>query len=182
MIFVSIGHFPERPGACYRDFCEHGEASQWAGRLMHELGGEAATICPVGTLKEKVAFINETADKNDIAIEIHFNSAKNAEGEHIGRGSECLYHPNSKRGYDAAVAIQDALSKVFEPDRGVKKGYYQLNKQKGVDFFLAKTICTSVIIEPDFIHRKTKIRENRDAACSKIAASILAFMENENVG
>ena len=182
MIYISIGHYPERPGACYESFCEHFEAQQWAGHLVKALGVENCEICPIGTLKEKVAYINESATKDDIAIEIHFNSAKNDAGEHIGRGSECLYHPNSKRGYEVARALQSALSEVFEPDRGLKKGYYQLNKAKGVDFFLARTICTSVIIEPEFIHRKGKIQENREVACSKIAASIIRFIEDEKHG
>lgn len=174
MIFVSIGHYPERPGACFDDFCEHGQAAQYAGSIMTELGGDMAKIVPIGTLKEKVGFINDNAKKDDIAVEIHFNSAKNLGGEHVGVGSETLYYPKSTKGLLIATEIQKELGEVFKPNRGAKEGYYQMNKAKGIDFFLARTICTSIIIEPEFIHHKDSILERREEACKLIAKVLMA--------
>ncbi len=179
MIFISIGHYPERPGACFEDFCEHGQAANYAGGIMHALGGDIATIVPIGSLRDKIAFINDRAKEDDIAVEIHFNSAKNAQNEHIGNGSECLYYPKSTKGFDLARAIQDELGQLFTPDRGVKEGYYQLNPKKGIDFFLARSICTAVIIEPEFIHHKDKILERREEACKLIAKAITGYVNGE---
>jgi N-acetylmuramoyl-L-alanine amidase len=174
MIYVSAGHHPEKPGACYKDFCEHEEAKKWVSLIANHLGHDGMVV-PVGTLRHKVDFINENYLINDIAIEIHFNSAMH-DGRQVGKGSETLYYPGSKRGEHIASKIQYALGGILLPDRGIKEGWYQMNKAKGPDFFLARTKCTSLIVEPDFIHRKAKIESKRDKACSEIANTLIGIM------
>ena len=171
MIYVSAGHHSEKRGACYEGFCEHEEAKVWVSLIANMLGFNAMVV-PVGVLKDKVNFINERSVKNDIAIEIHFNSAIDGEGNHVGKGSETLYYPSSERGHRIAEVVQQELSLIFSPDRGVKEGYYQMNPNRGVDFFLARTVCTSLIIEPDFIHRRSIIERDREDGCNAIAEAL----------
>lgn len=178
MILVSAGHHPYARGAKYEDFVEHDEAKLWVTKIVNHLGHRGMSV-PVGVLKDKVDFINGFADKAECAVEIHFNSAVNAEGEHVGNGSETLYFPGSNTGKALATKIQEALSIIYEPNRGAKEGWYQMKKDKGPDFFLAKTVCTSIIIEPEFVHHKDKIREARDAGCKVIADVLLAYCNGD---
>ena len=175
MIYVSAGHHTEKPGACFEGFCEHYEAMLWQSAIANYLGHDGMVV-PAGTLKEKVDFINSRPRHNDdVAIEIHFNSAMKDQ-VHVGKGSETLYYPESKRGELVAAHVQNSMSALMTPDRGIKEGWYQMNKAKGPDFFLAKTVCTSIIIEPEFIHRKAKITGRRDKACALIAKALLEII------
>ena len=185
MIFISAGHHATAQGAKYKEFTEYQFTVLWAD-MIASLLGDKATRVPNGTLKEKVDFINsyETSNK-DIAIEIHFNSFKmwkdqnnngvvdDGEMINLGRGSETLYYPSSKTGERAAFIIQSALGSLLKPNRGIKEGYYQMNKSKGADFFLAKTRCTSLIVEPEFIDNVDIILSSQDAACTVIASALL---------
>lgn len=170
-ICISAGHSPDKPGAHFGNFYEHEEAVEWAEVLaLNTLTPLEPIIVPTGTLQEKVSFINDIHP--DIAIEIHFNSAVSTTGEHIGKGSESLYYPGSEAGEAAAETIQRHLSSIFPPDRGAKEGWYQMNPSKGSDYFLKKTSCTSVIIEPEFIHRKSIIQNKRLEGCLAILSAI----------
>ena len=182
MIFVSAGHYPSKPGATHEGFTEYDEAIIWAELIVEALGNEGVLV-PTGFLGQKIDFIN--ARSPDLAIEIHFNSFKvwkdaNQDGimtddelHAAGRGSETLYYPGSKSGHRLAELVQLAVSKLFKPDRGVKEGYYRMQKKNGPDFFLAKTTCPAVIVEPEFIHRKELIQENREASCELITSALL---------
>jgi len=172
MILISAGHYPTKPGACFGEFCEFDEAHKWAMLIVKILGEDNSILVPTGVLKDKVEFINTRANSESIAIEIHFNSAKNKDGVHIGRGSESLYYPGSTKGKVVADTVQDFLAKEFSPNRGSKEGYYRMQKKFGPDYFLAKTKCVSVIVEPDFIHLKDKIRAGRAAGCNAIANAL----------
>lgn len=167
MIVLSAGHHKGRPGACYEAFCEHDEALRWVHLIRGMLGGDVSVLAPVGVLRHKVEFIN--VNKPLLAIEIHFNS----DTKHSGRGSETLYYPSSVKGKACADIIQSELGRVFEPNRGIKEGYYQLNPERGPDYFLAKTTCTSLIIEPEFIHNKELIINGREVGCQIIASTLL---------
>jgi len=175
MILISAGHHPYRKGAHFGDFYEYDEAKQWVSLIVNCLGSDGMVV-PGGVLKEKIAFINDSTNAV-IAAEIHFNSAKK-DGKHVGRGCETLYYPGSKKGKEIANIVQRELSRVFEPDRGVKEGWYQMNPEKGPDIFLKKTKCPSVIIEPEFIHHKEVIQTNREVACAVIAAALLEANNN----
>lgn len=167
MILISAGHYPERPGASYGAFSEHTEAVIWRDILVDMIGGVAV---PSGVLRDKVAFINS---KNpDIAIEIHFNDAVGALGEHVGKGSETLYYPGSTEGLRLSNLVQSELSNVFGPDRGAKEGWYRMEKKYGPDFFLSRTSCVSLIIEPEFVVNAEKIRANRESGCRAIADAL----------
>lgn len=182
---ISAGHHASKSGACFEDFCEFDEAAKWAKLIVENLG-DSALLVPFGFLKDKVSFINaRSSDKDTIAIEIHFNSAvvwkddnndgiqQDNEFHHIGHGSETLYYPNSHKGKAAAVTMQQNLSRVFLPNRGAKEGWYRMQKRFGADYFLAKTKCTSLIIEPEFIDNREKITSNRINGCMAISEALL---------
>ena len=187
MIFISPGHHQKRKGASYGDFTEFDEAMLWQIKLMDLLTRERAIAVPSGGLRSKIAFINNKMTEFQgphIAIEIHFNmdwndfneDGKVDPNEYVGKGSETLYYPKSNAGKQFAEQIQDQLSIVFPPNRGAKEGWYQMNPDKGPDYFLAKTNCPALIIEPEFVHHKDKIVEARDIACHIIAQELLSIV------
>lgn len=116
--------------------------------------------------------------------------------EHVGEGAETLYcpvPPGTPRGAKLAAAIQDAIEHLFpykwvdhnrngvqEKDeltaRGIKEGWYRMDKTKGPDFILARTTCTTVIVEPEFVQRKDRILKHREAACAAIATALRTFV------
>ena len=190
MIFISAGHHEHAQGAKYDGVTEYSLTTVWADKIADLLNGRANRV-PNGTLKTKVTYINQNAKRGDLAIEIHFNSAKmwrdqNANGVidddemiHVGIGSETLYYPGSKKGQAAAETIQDALSRIYPPNRGAKKGWYQMNPEKGPDFFLSRTRCIALIIEPEFIDNLNAINNNRESACYCIAESLIEIINNQ---
>jgi len=182
MIFISVGHHKREQGAEFEGTTEYYLANIWADKLFNILGSEKAVRVPNGVLADKVDFINR--HKAAIAIEIHFNSFKiwkdlNANGliddgelKAAGRGSETLYYPNSHAGEAAAKLIQQAIGNICPPNRGAKEGWYKMNKANGPDYFLAKTECVSLIIEPEFIDNLEEINRSMDAACLAIAKTL----------
>lgn len=170
MIFVSAGHYPSKPGAAYKGFTEYDEAEIWADKIVEYLDGEGKLV-PTGFLGQKVGFIN--VREPDLAIEVHFNAAVDDNGNNVGRGCETLYFPGSTKGKRLAEIVHEAIAEVFEPDRGVKEGWYRMNPENGPDYFLARTSCPAIIVEPDFIHRKEIIQNGRDACCELIASALL---------
>jgi hypothetical protein len=174
VIFISAGHYPSAPGAKYQRFIEHDEAVIWQKLICNILGDKCISV-PTGVLRTKADFINERVMNGDIAAEIHFNAATDSRGTNVGRGSETLYYPGSDKGKALAEACQSALEELFPPNRGAKEGYYRMDPARGPDFFLAKTKCPAVIVEPEFVHRFALITEKRVAAVDKLANALLAF-------
>lgn len=184
MIFISAGHHEQSRGAKFNNLTEFALATIWVKKLV-ELLNEKCFRVPGGRLQDKVDFINNWADKDSLAVEIHFNSAKmwkdlNRDGiidddemVHVGRGSETLYYPGSTKGKSAALTVQDSLGNIMKPNRGAKEGWYRMNPENGPDFFLKKTNCTALIIEPEFIDNTEALRDNFDEACYAIASSLL---------
>ncbi len=189
MIFISAGHHETAKGASYTNnghtITEYDLTVKWANLIAEYIGDKCVRV-PNGTLKEKVSFINEYCNKEDVAVEVHFNSFKiwkdaNQNGvidddelHAAGRGSETLYYPDSKTGKAAAVIVQNAMAQIFKPDRGVKEGWFRMSKARGADFFLAQTKCNkSLIIEPEFIDNIEDINNNMQGACYAIASALI---------
>jgi len=173
MIFISTGHHKHRQGASFQGHTEYAEASRWVEVLDTYLG-ESSQKIPTGVLSEKVTHINRSckAKKGDhLAIEIHFNS----DPARAGKGCETLYYPGSKRGKEVAESLQESMSVVFTPDRGAKEGWYRMHPDNGPNFFLARTACTAIILEPEFIHNIEKIQANRLVCCRQLASALRKY-------
>jgi len=173
MIFVSAGHYERKQGASFDNFTEWKEAMKWRDLLVDLLGQASIAVPPI-SLTSKVTFINNhNPDDGDIAVEIHFNSAINSHGTHIGEGSETLYCPGSSKGEIIAEYIQESMRYIWPPSRGVKQGWYQMNPAKGPDYFLRATHCPAIIVEPEFVHHADMIEERRYVGCTALAAALL---------
>ena len=180
MICISGGHNATKTGANSQGFSEYPETFLWAECIVEELRklDLPAHLVSTGGLRHKVDEINDT--QPTMAVEIHFN----ADPSHKGRGCETLYHPGSRKGLYMAKEIQRQMSPFFTPNRGVKEGWYKMDRpvavdyrgdvdgDETVDYFLRKTRCPAVIIEPEFIHSRGVIEAGLDVGCQVIAEAI----------
>jgi len=179
-LLLSAGHYPAEKGACYKDFCEHDKAVKWVRLVQDNLDGLCKVVPVPGVrLVDKVNFVNR--HHGDLALEIHFNAC----GGCGAKGSESLYMPSSVKGQLMARIIQEEISKVFSPSRGVKEGWYKQDRPGVIDYqgdvdgdekpdyFLKKTRWPAVIVEPEFIHNEERIVSNREAGCKALATSIM---------
>lgn len=172
-VFLAAGHYPASPGAGHEGFFEHDEAAVWV-KVMVKASPDLFSEVPTGDLKSKTKWVNTRCQDGDVAVELHFNSAVDADGKHVGSGSVTLYMPGSAKGKELAVACQRALSSVYPPDRGVVEGWYRGDQSKGAYYFLERTTCPAVILEPEFVHRADVIRAGADA-CRKALTLALRF-------
>jgi N-acetylmuramoyl-L-alanine amidase len=182
MILLSAGHYPKSSGACFNGFCEWHEATQWVSLIKKQLKilNSGVRIMPIGNLNDKINYTNHLPVKPTLLVEIHFNSDPTRRGV----GCESLYCPGSVLGEKYAGLLQKDLAKNFQPDRNIKEGWYRMDKPGVVDFkgdvdgdekldsILLKTNCPAVIIEPDFIHNKYKILDNREVCCFNLAITL----------
>ena len=98
-----------------------------------------------GTLPFKVREINKI--KPDICLDIHLNSSVSK----YVRGTETL-HSGSFKSICLAEKVQKELVACLEiPNRGIKKGYYRMDENNSVLYFLRKTLCPAIILEPLFM-------------------------------
>jgi hypothetical protein len=184
MILVSAGHHEGAKGATWEGHSEWPQAVLWQDLLVQYLGDVGEKV-PHGKLRDKVEYIN--AAQAVCAIEIHFNSAK-VNGRHVGSGCETLHYPGSVQGEQLAWFVQRALAEDFHPDRGVKEGWYRMDRpgvvdydgdvdgDEKIDYFLRKTHCPAVIIEPEFIHNWDAIEHHRAHACMSMARELTKLM------
>lgn len=178
-IALSAGHFPEEPGADYLGFIEHNEAVLWVERLS-VLFGNLGDVVPTGHLEDKVAYIKNI--RPSIALEVHFNSATDAAGNHIGKGCETLFCPGSVASMHVAEAVQGRLSRVMGKNRGVREGYYHEDPQQPVLYFLReldKADIPAIIIEPEFVHHYSRIQSKRNEACGAIFSAITDVLRGD---
>ena len=57
-----------------------------------------------------------------------------------------------------------------------------MKKENGPDRFLAKTKCTALIVEPEFIRNVNDIISKREAACHAIVNALKTMVEIEDGG
>lgn len=173
MIIIFAGHHPASPGASYNGFAEHDEAVRWI-ELIDSYLDDVVITGPIGTLNTKVNYVNKR--NPHLTMDLHFNSAIDNSGHRIGSGSETLYCPGSVKGKGVAMIVQSKLGAVCAPDRGAKEGWYRADPKFGPDWFLVRTSCPAIIIEPDFIHRRDEIQTAHGDACIAIAAGLRAAL------
>lgn len=188
-VAISAGHNPGAKGAVWGDVSEYDETVLWQEQLLKafaqvnfrnpEESQIQAIPIATGTLGAKVREIN--SHYVDLAVEVHFNAA----GSAVVSGCETLFYPGSKTGEVAAKVVQLPLAEAMKArSRGVKPGWYRMDRPGVVDFygdedgdempdyFLKATNCTALILEPEFLSQIEKIRELRVAGCWAIAKAI----------
>lgn len=178
-IAVSAGHDPVRRGACFEGVCEHELTVPWQLTLLHYLAEVGRKVPSDLPLARKIAYIN-SFDDNTIAVEIHFNA-----GNVKAKGCETLYAPGSRRGMRTAETVQKAISSFCSPNRGIKEGWYRMDRPGHIDYkgdvegdeivdaFLRKTKPPAIIVEPFFIYELTKIETLRDPICEVMASALI---------
>lgn len=187
VIALSYAHYPEAHGASFNGFSEHYESIAWTMMIKNVLiaHGYKVVIAPVGRLGNKVVWIN--THKPEVAVEVHFNGCVNPNVN----GCETLYYPKSKNGKKLANIIQKSLQpEMGNTDRGIKEGWYLMDVpeqvdwvgdvegDEKVDYFLRKTCCPAVIVEPDFISQIQTITEKRCGGATMIALGIIKYLES----
>ena len=173
MIFVSAGHHPYHPGVSYNGFSEHDEAVRWRDRIVEWLGHTVpldVLAVPVGSLQEKMLFINNRHPGESFAVEIHFDGNRDNPTE--GEGSQTLFHPDVNLSRELATRLQRAYGSVMPPNNGVAPGWFKKDPKFGPDFFLMRTRCPSVIVVPGYIHQRDVIRDAMEDACVSIASTL----------
>jgi N-acetylmuramoyl-L-alanine amidase len=143
-LFVSVGHCQKYPGACYGKLIEYDLNLLLRKKLVDLFHISKLKVSfievPLGSLDEKVAFINSKAMKGDLALELHFNASNNL----AANGFEVLYYPGSVEGLNFARVILGGFSDVLPfTNRGIK--------ERSDLFFLRKTNIPSIITEPLFL-------------------------------
>lgn len=202
MILIGAGHYPAEPGAIFPEpvngilqpnaFFEHEVAAAWVPLIADEIKRYVPVgIVPQAWLGDKVRMINSYVGIEPVylAAELHFNS----DPARKGRGCETLYCPGSKKGQRAAETVQRYLGTLITPDRGVKEGWYRMDKPGHIDYpgdvdgdekpdyYLKATNMTALIIEPEFLHNRVTIEKLKNAACKAIAqALVVAHQEVRN--
>lgn len=190
MIIISAGHHPSATGASHKGLTEYPETAVWAATIVHILKNTYRTrakLCPTGTLPDKIRWIKEQNAKEGVslAVELHFNSCEGGGAE----GCETLYYPGSELGKQMAELINPAMAALTTKDRGVKPGWYKMDRPGIIDFygdvdgdetpdyFLRKTPCPALILEPQFIQEIAWIKRNRLACCRALAEAIYEAVE-----
>ena len=193
MIILSAGHDPLAKGATYNEFNEHDEAVKWVQIIHNAILGYHLYPCEIAphsrtspeqsagkVLADKIAWVNKQPSAV-LALEVHFNSDTSKRA----KGSETLYAPGSEAGKWAAELVQEELTGLFPPSRGIKEGWYRQDHPGHVDYagdvegdekplaFLTWTKPVALIIEPEFIYNQEAIELRRAPACVALAAALV---------
>lgn len=169
-ILISAGHYPEKPGACFEGFCVFDEANRWVDEIIKNLSNDCVLKIPPSTLKHKISFIS--ARSPALVIEIQFNDESIGDGA----GACCLYQPYNNLSIKYADELQQTIEPIFGKYlNGTLPGWYRMDEKFGLDFLLAKSKYPTVIIKPEFIHRKKLITDFRESACYNIAQTLKEF-------
>ena len=190
-VAISLGHRPARPGYKIKQISEYSELAPLVGYLIQRLSqkGILAYIIGTGILQNKVAHINRL--KADLAVEVHLNAGG-------GHGAETLYCPGSSTGKRLDQDVQDQIVLLGMRDRGVKEGWFRMDKpgvkehskdiegDEKKDYFLEKTNCPAIIIEPYFLDNNseriayTNNSEFYKLLADRIVNGIINFIEEDN--
>lgn len=185
---LSIAHYPESPGAGHMGFYEHAESIVWTGLIRgflldHEY---EVAVAPVGRLKTKVDWLNK--QNCAVVLETHFNHSSLLSVN----GCETLYCPGSVKGKQFADMVHRRYAPGLDNrNRGIKEGWYRMdvpnrvdyqgdvNGNEKADYFLRKTNCPALILEPDFISQLLTITTKRFSVSMNIAIGIIHYLERE---
>ena len=133
------------------EFIEAHKIVSYCYKMLYDKGFEIVNFAE--RLKTKVQIVNQS--KSDIAIEVHLNACSNPKAS----GALCLYYPTQKS-RDLADYILKGIHKVSSigivgsaliRKRGVYVGNLRLDPSKPIIYFLRKTKCPAVVVEPLFL-------------------------------
>ena len=192
-LIISAGHNPQKSGASWQGIREHDQAMKWVNEIADYLTLKQVKVIQVatGSLREKVEHVNQwvNIDKNSIAVELHFNAA----GTTYVQGNETLYYPNSVAGKQLATTFNTKFMELAQQwvikDRGVKEGWYRMDRPGVIDFYgdedgdempdywLRKTKCPSLILEPCFMCQLTDIGESWKQVAHAVAEALLDSLQ-----
>lgn len=166
-VAIAVGHHPEKRGASWNGWSEYELLAPVAGYLVRELtrAGLDAYLVPSGRLATKVEWIN--AGNFTAAVELHGDAGG-------GSGGTALYYPGSTAGQALAEAVDNAMEAVLGADRRrARPGYFRGDPARGVLYFLARTACPAVVVEPEYLRaRLDTFRDNPQAIAQGIAAGV----------
>lgn len=187
-ILLSAGHHPRKTGAHWNGLREFDETEKWVDEIVAYLDQRDIKVVriPTGTLPEKVQHVNQwTQIDNCVAAELHFNSA----GDIYVQGNETLYYPGSVSGKALATSFNtEFFTRAHEhvvKDRGVKEGWYRMDRPGVVDFYgdedgdempdywLRKTRCPAIILEPCFMCQLEDIGDDWKVVAHAIADALI---------
>lgn len=190
-LIISAGHNPSARGAHWQNSYEYDHTSIWVNRIANNLINRGVKVVqiPTGRLTDKVRNVNKTAvSEPSIAVELHFNSA----GKTYVEGNETLFYPGSKKGKRIAKEFNESFMQSARPfvkkDRGVKEGWYKMDRPGIVDFygdkdgdempdyFLRKTACPALILEPCFMCQLPDIGDDWERVADSIADALYAIL------
>lgn len=155
-IGLSIAHYAEAQGASHDGVTEFVLSTDWIAEITKY--SDRFFVPTPEKLPSKVRQLNTQRVK--AAFELHFNAC----GGCGAKGCETLYYPNSVSGKALAKKVQQGLVPLLNTrDRGVKEGWYKMDRPHVVDYFgdkdgdelpdyfLRKTRMPALILEPLFI-------------------------------
>lgn len=156
-IAICPGHYPSKSGATND---KHNLSENFIARLL----------CPIikasleqanydveiieGTLKQKVARINENAF--DFAFDIHFNADAETDDsdDSVGTGCMVMYYPTSSKRKSQAKIMSVAISaELSTKNHGARPAWYWGGTNPGTvpDYFTRKCNCAAFIPEAGYI-------------------------------
>ena len=149
-IALSAGHYPAAPGARYNGIIEHYYCMDVLDICFNMYERDADLYqhyelfrVPTGTLREKVKVVNDASC--DAAIELHLNAVSDPSA-----GGTLTLYSGTEGSLRLAEAIHGKLLQLGLRNRGIVIGYYRLDPKRPLDYFLRKTVCPAVILEPAF--------------------------------
>lgn len=169
-IWLFAGHDSKAQGAQWGGVTEWLLAEEILERIQHP---RIKILEKDLDLKDTVMAANRDPDCC-LAAELHFNAGGTSNTE----GCETLYCPGSSKGQRAAQAFQKAYLRTEEKDhgvrtrdRGVKEGWYRMQKNGKIDYFLRATAMPAIILEPEFIQQACSWMHD-ETALNEVAKSI----------
>ena len=183
-IAVAAGHSIDEPGVETklevegesRILSEHRQACLVVHHLKRMFPRNYDLRWVTGDHEQKVSGINLI--EPDLALEIHFNGFRNP----IVGGAETL-HDTGGESLTLAGKVQDRLVRHLGlRNRGIKPGWFQGDKSKGLVYFLWATDCPAIITEGLFLTNPEEAKlllkpTTRYAYALGIAEGIIDYLE-----